>query len=167
MSDMRDAILDATEARIRRAGYNGFSFREIATDVGVKSSSVHYYFPTKEVLAAAVARRYRERFLSVVRDEIDQGKDATHAWTQGFRRALHGDGRMCLCGVLGAAASTLPAEVLTEARGFFEASLDNLAEQGLTRVRATQVLAMLEGALLLANVLAQPQAFEDAVATLG
>ncbi|WP_157628311.1 helix-turn-helix domain-containing protein, partial [Ensifer sp. BR816] len=46
--------MDAAEERIRRAGYSGFSFREIAADVGVKSASVHYHFPTKERLAAAV-----------------------------------------------------------------------------------------------------------------
>jgi TetR/AcrR family transcriptional repressor of nem operon len=61
MTEMRNAILDAAEARIRRGGYSGFSFREIAVDVGVKSSSVHYHFPTKEMLAAAVARRYTDR----------------------------------------------------------------------------------------------------------
>ena len=51
-------ILAAAEQRIRTAGYHGFSFREIAADVGIKSSSVHHYFPTKESLGVAVARRY-------------------------------------------------------------------------------------------------------------
>ena len=61
MADRRSAILDVAERRIRAHGYNGFSFREIADEIGIKSASVHYHFPTKADLAAAVAKRYRER----------------------------------------------------------------------------------------------------------
>src|SRR3984893_12936943 len=58
MSDVAAAIMDAAERRMRKGGFAGFSFREIAADVGIKSSSVHYHFPTKEDLAAAVIRRW-------------------------------------------------------------------------------------------------------------
>ncbi len=56
-----ELIMDAAEPRMRGAGFNGFSFREIADDVGIQSSSVHYHFPTKEKLAAAVVHRYGDR----------------------------------------------------------------------------------------------------------
>ena len=58
-----DEILDVAEALVQTRGYNGFSFRDVAAAVGVKSSSVHYHFPTKADLGATLARRYRERFL--------------------------------------------------------------------------------------------------------
>ena len=58
MSDVKTAIMDAAERRMQRGGFGGFSFREIAADVGIKSSSVHYHFPTKEDLSAAVIRRW-------------------------------------------------------------------------------------------------------------
>ena len=54
MSEAATEIMDAAERRMRIGGFNGFSFREIAADAGVKSSSVHYHFPTKEKLAAPV-----------------------------------------------------------------------------------------------------------------
>src|SRR5690348_18498506 len=60
MSDVKTAIMDAAEQRMQLGGFGGFSFREIAADVGIKSSSVHYHFPTKEDLAAAVIRRWAE-----------------------------------------------------------------------------------------------------------
>ncbi|WP_234804713.1 TetR/AcrR family transcriptional regulator [Sinorhizobium americanum] len=87
--------MDAAEERIRRTGYSGFSFREIAADVGVKSASVHYHFPTKEKLAAAVARRYTDRFLEAVDHQLAGGEDIVEAWRQVFRVALQRDGRMC------------------------------------------------------------------------
>lgn len=162
MSDTTDAIMDAAEARIRAGGYTGFSFRDLARDVGVKSASVHYHFPTKDILAAAVARRYKDKFLASVEQDIAAGHDVVAAWKAGFRRARDGDGGMCLCGTLGAAAGALPDEVLAEARAFFEAGLDQMTRRGLTAEKAAQVLATLEGAMLLANVLQRPAAFDEA-----
>jgi AcrR family transcriptional regulator len=70
MGDERNPALSASALRLRirtanllmlnrqrEIGFNGFSFREIATDVGVKSSSVYYHFQTMD-LAAAVIQRY-------------------------------------------------------------------------------------------------------------
>ena len=37
MSDVKAAIMDAAERRMQQGGFGGFSFREIAADVGVKS----------------------------------------------------------------------------------------------------------------------------------
>ena len=65
MRDVKTAILDAAERRMQIGGFGGFSFREIAADVGIKSSSVHYHFPTKENLAAAVIRRWPKRPLNL------------------------------------------------------------------------------------------------------
>jgi TetR/AcrR family transcriptional repressor of nem operon len=111
VSDTADAIMDAAERRIRDAGYSGFSFREIAADVGVKSASVHYHFATKESLGASVARRYTQRFMSSVEREVSGGRDVIEAWVQAFRRSLYDDGKMCLCGALAATSQDLSEEV--------------------------------------------------------
>ena len=67
---MRERILDAAEKRVRAVGYNAVSFRDLANDVGVKSASVHYYFPQKESLGEQLVKRYAERFQARL-DEID------------------------------------------------------------------------------------------------
>ncbi|WP_246725148.1 TetR/AcrR family transcriptional regulator [Beijerinckia sp. L45] len=157
--------MDAAERRIRKAGYNGFSFREIAVDVGVKNASVHHHFATKEVLAGAVARRYAERFERAVEKEEISGNTRDEAWHRVFRNALLDDGQMCLCGVLGAVAASLPAEVATEARQFFERGLDNLVSGGLSRAEAAQIFSTLEGAMLLATAFGDLAMFD--LATTG
>jgi TetR/AcrR family transcriptional repressor of nem operon len=167
-----EAIMDAAERRIRELGYNGFSFRDIAADVGIKSASVHHHFPTKPALAAAVARRYCDRFDAAVADEQAAGSPAVAAWRTVFRRSLHEHGRMCLCGVLGAESGGLPPEVVAEARRFFERGVESIAAaSGLggasARQAGLQVLAMLEGAMLLARALGDHDAFDQAVADLG
>src|SRR6516162_1366615 len=89
------------EAHIRDAGYGGFSFRDLAAELGIKSASVHHHFPTKAIMAAAIARRYRERFLVAVAAKLNETpEDAIAAYRSAFREALDRDGRMCLCGVL-------------------------------------------------------------------
>jgi TetR/AcrR family transcriptional repressor of nem operon len=40
----------------------------LANEVGIKSASVHYHFPTKEDLGAELAKRYTENFLSALGD---------------------------------------------------------------------------------------------------
>ncbi|WP_372085066.1 TetR/AcrR family transcriptional regulator [Tistrella mobilis] len=167
MSEIATAIMDAAERRIRQSGYNGFSFREIASDVGVKSSSVHYHFPTKERLAAAVARRYTERFAEMVQGERERGARLKEAWRSVFRRALSEDGRMCLCGALATNAGALPDEVNLEARHFFTTALQSLAEAGMSHDEAVQMLATLEGAMLLAGALDDVNAFDLATSSLG
>lgn len=166
MSDTADSILDAAEERIRRGGYSGFSFREIAADIGVKSSSVHYHFPTKERLAASVARRYTDRFAEAVDARYSQGEDIVSAWRSVFREALDRDGRMCLCGALAATAHDLADEVKQEVRRFFALGIDRLITGGLSRNAAIQVLATLEGAMLAANVMDDRSMFEDGTSGL-
>lgn len=165
-SDTACKIMDAAERRIRSSGYNGFSFRDIAADVGVKSSSVHHHFPTKPALAAAVARRYTDRFEAA----LAQAKSAKD-WRNVFRKALIEDGQICLCGVLGAESADLPPEVLAEARRFFKRNLEALgqlygARSAASRQSALHVMATLEGAMMLARTLNDPKVFDDATRNL-
>jgi TetR/AcrR family transcriptional repressor of nem operon len=166
MSDTATAILDAAERRIRIAGYSGFNTREVAEDVGIKSSSVHYHFATKQQLAAAVARRYTDRFLAAVQSENAQERDPLKAWRDVFRRALVEDGRMCLCGALGAAAADLPAEVNIEVKAFFTRGLRAMTDAGIRASDAMELFARLEGAMLMANVLGGVEVFDQAAASL-
>jgi TetR/AcrR family transcriptional repressor of nem operon len=165
-----DHILDAAETRVRVSGYNGFSFRDIAADVGVKSASIHHHFPTKATLGAALARRYTDRFQASL-DGTPAGWARVEAYREAFRTALRDECRMCLCGVLGAESGGLPPEVTAEARRFFELAVQHLAD-GLTghvgnpRETALGILARLEGAMILARTLGGIAAFDDATANL-
>ncbi|MES0812818.1 TetR/AcrR family transcriptional regulator [Roseibium sp. SCPC15] len=168
-------ILDLAERLIRQNGYNGFSFREIASGVGVKSSSVHYYFPTKADLGAKVARRYADRFLEALGDPEDSPTRAQDLLTRlhdEFAKALGQDGQMCLCGVLAAEATGLPASVAEEAKGFFDRA-ENWLRISLSQTdwgegrpakeierQSLAVLAQLEGGLLIARVQERPELFD-------
>ena len=163
-----DEILDAAEAFVQARGYNGFSFRDVATAVGVKSSSVHYHFPTKADLGATLARRYRERFLEKLGRAAASDTDARAAirrYVGVFRDALIHDGRMCLCGMLGAEIQSLPPTVAAEVKRMFEESVDWLANSlsqpdDEARTRALRITATVEGAMILSRTFDDPGMFD-------
>lgn len=159
---MRDRILDAAERRAREAGYHGFSFRDVAADVGIKSASVHYHFPTKGSLAQALAQRYKERALETI-GEPQTPLDAFDRVAALFRQSILVENRMCLCGVFAAEKDGLPTEVAGATQQFFQAlimALERPSEHRTAPYRAETVLAALEGAVLLGKTLGDVGVFE-------
>src|ERR1700743_1837782 len=123
MSDISNAIMDAAEKRYRAGGFMGFSFREIAADVGIKSSSVHYHFPTKEALAAAVIRRYTGVVADYMDSQMALDPDPMRGWARAFRTNLSTEGSMCPAVVMGTGSGDLPPEVLKEVQTFYKMHL--------------------------------------------
>jgi TetR/AcrR family transcriptional repressor of nem operon len=157
--DTRQAIMDAGQAVVQARGYNALSFRELAKAVGIKSASIHYHFPTKGDLGAALAKRYTEtaaaafeRFLVMAPDAA--GRMRLH--TDVFRAALVNDNRMCLVGIMAAEQADLPAEVLVEVEKFIALNVAWLAQVlGLEGDDAPKkglaVLSAIAGAQLMAR----------------
>ena len=135
-TDTREMILTAARTTVQAHGYSGLSFRDLAKDVGIKSASVHYHFPTKSDLGATLAHLYTQN----ARADLDRVLAETHApaaclrlYVGFFRKALEHDNRMCLCGIMGAEYDALPDAVKAEVRGFADTNVAWL----------TQVLARL------------------------
>jgi TetR/AcrR family transcriptional repressor of nem operon len=166
MKDVKTAIMDAAERRMQAGGFGGFSFREIASDVGVKSSSVHYHFPTKEDLAAAVVRRWTEDTAKAIEKELEKNGNPVQVWTKAFRGTAMSKGRMCPCTVLGAASRDLPRQVGVEVKAFFKMCLEKLIAEGLSPVKATELLSTITGALVVANALGDASAYDRATSDL-
>lgn len=52
----------AAYKQIAERGFEGLRTRDVANQVGVNIATLHYYFPTKETLIAAVLQHAMERF---------------------------------------------------------------------------------------------------------
>jgi len=164
-------ILETAERMIQEGGYNAFSFREIAKAVGIKSSSVHYHYPTKADLGVAVASYYTDKFIAHLGDPVDLmavGKDPIRQYVAAFRDAFIKDRRMCLCGLLGAEVKGLPNSVAAQTKLFFVRNIEWLThayeQQGHTtdaRDNALRTLSILEGAMIVSNALDDVDVFYD------
>lgn len=162
MPGKREEILDIAEKMIRDGGYNSFSFRDIATEAGIKSASVHYHFPTKEELGVAVSERYMHRFLEMLGDADDPGKDWQEKvgwYIELFRRAFIASGRPCLCGILMLEYGKLPGVVQEVMNVFVEKNIDWLkfaldsdSSSNSSQGKAEMIFAAFEGALAIATV---------------
>ncbi len=168
-SSMRERILGAAEKRMRALGFNAVSFRDLANDVGVKSSSVHYHFPQKEDLGAQLVQRYTERFQARL-DEIDIEKvgpmGALEAFIGLYAEALVVGESVCLCAILGAEANSLPGRINTGIQGFFQLNTEWLGEI-VKRVPSSEMLmtpieivSALEGAMIVSSAMNSREAFD-------
>ena len=178
VTDTREEIMKVARSAVQAHGYNALSFRELAKEVGVKSASVHYHFPTKGDLAAALAARYAdeaglflEELLSVPQDHAG----LMSAYTGAFRKALEDDNKMCLCGIMAAEYDSLPPDVREEVNRFtavntawlvrvLAARHPRTAHESL-EARAIAIFAAIEGAQLVARARDDLGVFDAIMAT--
>jgi TetR/AcrR family transcriptional regulator, transcriptional repressor for nem operon len=164
MLDTRDTIMSIARTTVQAHGYGGLSFRELAKAVGVKSASIHYHFPTKGDLAAALARRYSEdaeRDLEKLLAESPDPAACLRKYTAVFRRALENDNRLCLCGYLAAEYDNVSEAVRAEVQAFADinvawlakvlAMIDKRRSPAKLKQRALAIFAAVGGAQLAAR----------------
>src|SRR3990167_1104380 len=169
-SPVYDNILDIAETLIQTQGYNAFTFREIAEAAGIKTSSIHYYFPAKADLGKAVVARYitvlHTELMQVLENDSISYKKKINLFLDGiFSKTYSSDRKMCLGGMLASDVLTLPESIQFEVRVFFnciEKWLEQLLSQGKVagefqftgkvKREAEFILAILEGSLLLARL---------------
>ncbi len=175
--DMRQQIMDTARARVQAQGYGALSFRELAKEVGIKSSSIHYHFPTKGDLGEALARKYTDDAQAVFTRLLAAGDGAAavfKTYTDIFRAALVNDNRMCLCGMMAAERDDLPPAVRIQVDRFTQVNVGWLAEM-LTRLdpgkghdaveaQAIAIFSAIEGAQLIARGRDDISFFDRAIA---
>ncbi|MFO0906888.1 MAG: TetR/AcrR family transcriptional regulator [Isosphaeraceae bacterium] len=179
MTDTREALMDVAQELLQTRGYNGFSFRDVAERVGIKTASIHYHFPAKTDLCRALIERQR-RDVSEAIGRIDAEEQAAlrklARYTEVFRRTLEAGSRMCLCGMLAAEVNTLDPSLLADLRASFE-DHESWLKQTLLRGRkagelqfsgspadeARLLLSSLEGAMLVARTFDDLRRFDATV----
>ena len=63
-------ILDVAERLVQLRGFNGFSYADVAEELGISKASLHYHFAGKAELGEALIERYASRFTGSL-DEIE------------------------------------------------------------------------------------------------
>ena len=176
-SETAGQILDVAERLAQTRGFNGFSYADIAAELGVTKASLHYHFPAKADLGRALIERYTIGFAAAL-DRIEHSGAPAFAQLQRYV-AIYGDvlkaGRICLCGMLAAEYTTLPAPMQEAIRAFFDANerwlsrvLEGGRKDGSVRFDGTAaeaaraITSALEGAMLLARPYGGPARFESA-----
>lgn len=160
--DIRRAALEAAGAAIRSKGVTGFSYGDLAQQIGVRAPSLHHHFRHKDELVAETAARHRAAFRAAV-DAIDEERaiDRIRRFGQHFLSPALDD-ELCLCGAAVAGWDQLNPAAKAEVTHFFEeqvawverqlavAAAEGDLHPGLDPSAAAHlVVSTLEGALLL------------------
>ena len=159
-------ILDTAERLVQSRGFNGFSYADVSSELGITKAALHYHFAGKAELGESLISRYNERFdaalVAIDASEMPPA-DKLLAYCELYRGTLAGQ-RMCLCGMLAAEYNTL-GEPMREAIGrFFDHNRDWLAAllesgreagalgfAGPVDQAAQTIIAALEGAMLVSR----------------
>ncbi len=162
-SSAKEAILAAAKRAAQAHGYGGLNFRDLAEEVGIKSASIYYHFPSKADLGAAVARRYWEDTAvgleALLAETADPGR-CLRRYPEMFRKSLESDNRMCLCSFMAAEYDDLPEPVKQEVQTFADINVAWLTKvlSAATAVsgaesqgRAFAIFAAVAGAQLIAR----------------
>jgi TetR/AcrR family transcriptional regulator, transcriptional repressor for nem operon len=174
-------ILDVAEQLVQVRGFNGFSYADVAAELGITKAALHYHFAGKADLGAALISRYASRFADSLADLDAQGGAAAArlaGYADLYLKVLS-DRRMCLCGMLAAEYQTLPEPMQDAVVSFFNASEAWLAavleagrDDGSLRFTgsaadtARMIIGSLEGAMLVARPYGDVGRFRAAAANL-
>lgn len=180
--DTQTHLLDLAEAAMRRNGYGGFSYADIAREAGIRKASIHHHFPAKADMGLAVLDRYVDRHLTMlgdIRATSRLGGLALARSVEFYRDAMGGGDHLCLCAALAADKNLLPpamrdmlAAATAATIGCFEEILltgrrdMSISVAGDPAMEAASILALLHGAQLLARAGADVTLFDRATQPL-
>jgi len=173
--DTASQILDVAERLVQVRGFNGFSYADVASELGISKAGLHYHFASKAELGEALIARYAARFAEALNAIDERGGDATaklDSYARIYAEVLR-DRRMCLCGMLAAEYDTLPEPMRKAIVGFFDdnerwlagvlvegSDAGALELDGSAKDEAQTIVSGLEGALLVARPYGDVARFE-------
>jgi TetR/AcrR family transcriptional repressor of nem operon len=181
-TDNRTKVMQVAMQLAQTRGFNAFSYRDLAHEVGIKTSSIHYHFPTKDDLGVALMQEYTAAMMTTMA-EI-QASQASHieqfrAFVGVFDRTAATGDQLCLAGMFGSAVETLTPELKAEVLRFFSVVEDWLtvflqagrdaqafAFANEPNELAAMILAALEGSLMTARLFGGSQRLKQSAAML-
>ena len=181
-TDTKTALLDSAERAARTRGFDGFSYADLAEDVGIRKASIHHHFPSKAKLSVALMAPYHTGFETICAD-IDttetSGSARLIALIDRYRLALDGGKCLCLCVSFSTSRESLPREVIDQISrframmigwlkttfefGHSDGTIEGVAEPAF---EAAATLSLLEGAQLAARTEENLALFDNALKLL-
>ena len=175
--------MNAVERASRTHGFDGFSYADIAQEVGIKKASIHHHFPSKADLALALIERYQDNFLQALVDisaTQNLGGARLQAYLDAYRAGMSGGNTICLAVACSIGRKSLPDAAAKALHHFHQNNIAWLTTQfeigkqdkSIAAVNdpeleaAAACLALVEGAQLQARASEDLARFDLAVSAL-
>lgn len=171
-----DEILRCARTLIVSGGYNGFSYADISSVVGIRNASIHHHFPSKSDLVRKLVEQYRQEAAAGlaelernISDPLEQLRAYIGYWEGCIADAAH---PFCVCALLATEIPVLPESVVLEVRAHFQSLSDwltavlergaaqgRLVLTGTAHTNAEMFMATVHGAMLSARAYGDAAAF--------
>lgn len=172
----RAQILRVARQLIQTRSYLGFSFQDLADQVGIRKASLYHHFPTKEALGVEVLREAGQGF----RDWAAKPRAADaalEAYFRMYRQAMKAGAAVCPAGALAPGWDCINEELRQTVRelrstqvmwltGVLGALVHNAKPPVSAGALAAYVFAACQGALLSARMTGRVEDFDEAIAQL-
>ncbi len=100
-NDTRKLALKRGHFYLQTVGFNGFSFQDLADDLGIRKASLHYYFSSKEDFGLALIKEYEDHFNIFIEKSAElPAIEQMEKWIQFFYSMSKDHLRLCPLGVL-------------------------------------------------------------------
>jgi len=139
-------ILDLAEIYTQTKGFNAFSYRDIQNQIGVKTSTIHYYFPTKSDLAYKVTERCLEQFRQMLTSTAKKqhcGLKRIEALADFYVKTFK-QGKSCLFMMMSIENRSLPKSVSYLVEDFFKHNQDWITDSVELGIRQGTVKQTIE-----------------------
>ena len=169
--DTRERILRVALELIRTRSYLGFSFQDVAEQIGIRKASLYHHFPTKEALGIEVLERATEWFKVWAERTPATPQKKLGAYVRMFRDTLQAGSAVCPAGAFAPGWDCIEVDLQKAVRALRSTHIawltDVLTELGSpkqARQRANQLFALCQGALLASRMTGDPADFDEALA---
>lgn len=124
----RENIIEKADQFIRNKGYNAFSFKDISNDIGIKTASIHYHFPTKSDLGVATIKEHIARTEALKKRVTNESPLIKLEAFLDVQTQIKKENKVCIVGSLATDLNTLDESIKTELQGFAKIVITWLTE---------------------------------------
>ena len=167
-------ILRAARHLIQTRSYLGFSFQDIADEIGIRKPSLYHHFPSKEALGVEVLRQSTRSFELWAATTPPAPRRKLAAYFNMYRKGLHAGHGICPAGAVACGWDCIDTGLRSAVRSLRDAQISWLTDvlSGIGRRNrrrssgeiAAFVFAASQGALLSARMTGAVEDFDSAMA---
>lgn len=163
--EMKEQIIQEANTLLVEKGFNAFSYKNITEKINIKTSSIHYYFPTKSDLGIAIIQKHQQALEQTIaktkeKTPLEKLKKLFH-----YYKRLAAEQKVCIVGALTSDINTLDDPLRQEILIFSDAIITwttSILQEGQTQnifkhlpdtsLKARQIIASLMALVQFARI---------------
>lgn len=121
--DTKTKIIEIANKLLIEKGFNAFSYKNISAKISIKTSSIHYHFPTKSDLGIAIIQKHHQELKQTILKTSKKTPLEKISLLFLYYKRLVADQKVCIVGALTSDINTLDEPLRVELLNYSNAIL--------------------------------------------